>query len=144
MSENNLIYVLYGSSNTGKTASLRLLAKKLEQITIPSITIPNKDDFVVTFILKNKKIGIITGGDDRGAIESGLTQINNNRRCDIIFCASRTKGQTTDFLNETFKKEELRWITNMYVYGNNDEQAFLCNQSVSDFLYNSLLLELAV
>lgn len=55
MSENNLIYVLYGSSNTGKTTSLRLLAKKLEQITIPSITIPNKDDFAVTFILKNKK-----------------------------------------------------------------------------------------
>lgn len=144
MSENNLICVLYGSSNTGKTISLRLLAKKLEQITIASITIPNEDDFAVTFILKNKKIGIITGGDDRGAIESGLTQINNNHRCDIIFCASRTKGQTTDFLNETFKKEELRWITNMYVYGNNDEQAFLCNQSVSDFLYNSLLLELAV
>ena len=144
MSENNLICVLYGSSNTGKTTSLRLLAKKLEQITIPSITIPNKDDFVVTFILKNKKIGIITGGDDRGAIESGLTQINNNRRCDIIFCASRTKGQTTNFLNKTFKNEELRWITNMYIYGNNDEQAFLCNQSVSDFLYNSLLLELAV
>ncbi|MCD9525544.1 ATP-binding protein [Photobacterium carnosum] len=144
MSENNLICVLYGSSNTGKTTSLRLLAKKLEQITIPSITIPSEDDFAVTFILKNKKIGIITGGDDRGAIESGLTQINNNRHCDIIFCASRTKGQTTDFLNKTFKNEELRWITNMYVYGNNDEQAFLCNQSVSDFLYNSLLLELAV
>ncbi|KJG19946.1 hypothetical protein UB37_16065 [Photobacterium iliopiscarium] len=144
MSKNNLICVLYGNSNTGKTTSLRLLAKKLEQITIPSITIPNKDDFVVTFILKNKKIGIITGGDDRGAIESGLTQINNNRRCDIIFCASRTKGQTTNFLNKTFKNEELRWITNMYIYGNNDEQAFLCNQSVSDFLYNSLLLELAV
>lgn len=39
MSENNLICVLYGSSNTGKTTSLRLLAKKLEQITIASITI---------------------------------------------------------------------------------------------------------
>lgn len=54
MSENNLICVLYGSSNTGKTTSLRLLAKKLEQITIASITIPNEDDFAVTFILKNR------------------------------------------------------------------------------------------
>ncbi|WP_139123450.1 hypothetical protein [Aliivibrio fischeri] len=142
MRETQLVYALYGASNTGKTTSLKYLTKKLEEVAIPCYHTPIDDDFCVSFIIKGMKVGIISGGDNRQIIESGLEKINDGKNCDIIFCAARTRGQTTHYLMDIFKKNELRWVANMHVTNKCDKEIDLCCLSVSDFLYKTLLLEI--
>ncbi|EPJ2732818.1 ATP-binding protein [Vibrio parahaemolyticus] len=142
MRQEQLVYALYGASNTGKTTTLRLLAKKLETVALTKDEIPTSGDFVAMFELKGSNIAIVSAGDNKHVIKKGLEALGKISRYDILFCASRTRGQTTHFLTNTFKKQQLRWVTNMYIYGKSKEQANLCNESMSEFLFNSLLLEL--
>jgi hypothetical protein len=88
-------------------------------------------------------VAIISAGDNEFEIRSGLEKLSEKGDFDILFCASRTRGQTTHFLKDTFKGQELRWVDNMCVYDTNDEQKQLCNQLVANFLFSSLLLELS-
>ncbi|EKO3559053.1 hypothetical protein P0F15_003282 [Vibrio metschnikovii] len=140
--EHKLIYALYSAENTGKTTTLRLLAKKLAEISNFSRSIPESGDFTSIFNVKGMKVAITSAGDDEDGIRSSLEELSEDSDFDILFCASRTKGQTVNYLIERFKDHELRWVDNMYVHCENENQAQLCNEIVADFLFRSLLLEL--
>ncbi|WP_375320649.1 hypothetical protein [Aliivibrio logei] len=142
MKEQQLIYALYGAGNTGKTTTLRLLAQKLDTVAITRDEIPDSGDFTAIYEMKGVKIAIITAGDNEHEIKKGLEALGKRSQYDILVCAARTRGQTTKYLTNIFQEQELRWVTNMYIYGDCSKQTSLCNQSMSDFLFNSLLLEL--
>ncbi|EHR4996375.1 hypothetical protein ACOIXD_004507 [Vibrio parahaemolyticus] len=142
MNNQQLAYVLYGASNTGKTSALRFFAQKLDQIsTLVAGGIEPDYDFSVVFELKGKRIGVITAGDDEASMVEGFELIDKHN-CEIVFCASRTKGQTTDFLYTRYQEEQFRWVSNMFIYNVEQQQINKCKESVANFMYESLLVEL--
>lgn len=142
MKNNQLLYVLYGAENTGKTSTLRYLAQKLDKVaTLTSGRIECESDFSVTFKIKEKIVSIVTPGDNAEIIKEHLG-LNDVPSSNIIICASRTRGQTTDFLWANYTEEQLRWVNKMYVYLDDEKHINACNRSVAHFLFESLLLEL--
>ncbi|MGJ8646613.1 MAG: hypothetical protein ACSHXJ_06925 [Marinomonas colpomeniae] len=142
MNIHKIIYVLYGAENTGKTSTLRRLAKLFALVSEYEGDLHEEKDFCVTFMIKGRKVAVISGGDDANAISTGIEQVEDDSECDFIFCASRTKGQTTDFLHNEYSKEELRWVHQLSVYFENGEQHELTNIAISDFLYQSFISEI--
>lgn len=142
MKKDKIIYVLSGAGNTGKTSTLRKLANKFSLISEHKGDLKESEDFHITFLIKGKKVAIISGGDDMELISSGIAKVDEGSECDFIFCASRTRGQTTDFLNEKYSKEQLRWVDQLSVYFGDDEQHNLANIAISDFLYHSFISEI--
>ncbi|PSU86705.1 hypothetical protein C0W42_19650 [Photobacterium kishitanii] len=142
MRNNQLIYALYGAGNTGKTTILRLLGKKLEEVAISSCEIPEKGDFSTIFDIKGMRVAITSAGDNEYEIRTGLEKLDECGPFDILFCASRTRGQTKHYLMKIFKDQNLRWVDNMYVSNSNESHVQLCNEAVASFLFNSLLIEL--
>ncbi|EHR0574989.1 hypothetical protein KS872_004804 [Vibrio parahaemolyticus] len=142
MRDNQLIYALYGAGNTGKTTTLRLLGKKLEEVSSPSCAIPEEGDFSTMFDIKGVRVAITSAGDNEHEIRTGLEKLNEYGSFDILFCASRTRGQTTHYLMDIFSDQNLRWVDNMYVSDKNESHVQLCNEAVASFLFSSLLTEL--
>ena len=136
--------VLYGSSNSGKTSTLRIFAQKLSliaQVYNPKdlLCLEGNKDFSISFSLNDKRVFIYSAGDDRRSIEDCLAQASSGPSTDFVFCASRTRGQTTDFLHSNIDKSELRWIRQLTISGARQRQ--LANDSTAEFLYKLLLLE---
>ncbi|ELE2043843.1 hypothetical protein RDG78_004535 [Vibrio vulnificus] len=142
MRNNQLIYALYGAGNTGKTTTLRLLGKKLEEVAISSCAILEKGDFSTIFDIRGVRVAITSAGDNEHEIRTGLEKLNEHGPFDILFCAARTRGQTTHYLMDIFKEQDLRWVDNMYVSNSNELHVQLCNEAVANFLFSSLLIEL--
>ena len=140
-----LFNVLYGSKNSGKTSTLRLLAQKLSlvaQVHHPKdlLGLEGTGDFFISFYLNNKRIFIASAGDDSCSVEECLVRARSDKSTAFVFCASRTKGQTTNFLHSNVAKSELRWVRQLTISG--DRQRQLANESMADFLYKLLLLEI--
>lgn len=89
--------------NRGKTKTLRELALQLmskypnfnsiepDLIKIESI---HDHDFRIVIEIKGKIIGIDTQGDPNTKLEERLEGLASIYQCDIIFCATRTRGKT--------------------------------------------------
>ncbi len=95
------LYALQGTYDSGKTEKL----KNIYQILIekyPSIIVSMKKGNVdLKIVLKNVNgmtIGIETQGDPNSRLEHSLNYFKN-LKCDIIFCACRTRGMTVDWIN---------------------------------------------
>ena len=134
--------VLYGAGDSGKTSTLRILAHKLSliaQVTDPSdlLKLEGKGDFIISFYLKNKMILIASAGDTRKELEPCIELACKS---DFVFCASRTKGQTRDFLHSYIQGSESRWIRQLTISG--DREQSLANDSTAEFLYRLLLLDI--
>lgn len=119
------IIALFGSSGRGKTTVLKHFIQ----------TLKNHSDFlfkeyvdkfegthtdvIALFLYKPNKvlIGISTAGDVRRIIKERVEDcLIKDHQCDIIFTASRTKGETCDELNRLAKKYKysLIWIEKLY------------------------------
>ncbi len=55
--------------------------------------------------LGGKKIGITSRGDDKSVLKDDFSLLGE---CDLYVCASRTKGQTKEYLTEKFG-DEIIW-----------------------------------
>lgn len=96
---NKRIITLQGKSKTGKTTTIRKLIEKIEnQYTVTELF--NGEDRVISADIKGKKLGITSCGDTKSALENDFAMMGD---CDLYVCASRTKGDTIDFLNEQTK-----------------------------------------
>lgn len=95
------IFAIRNRSNTGKTETLRELALLLlhsypqHKVVFSSPPqVPQRGDFRLIIRINGKVIAVESQGDPNTGIASRLTDIALNQKADIIFCSTRTKGDT--------------------------------------------------
>jgi hypothetical protein len=105
---------LYGTSNVGKSQTIRFVYEKLcnenflileefEQI------IPTEGDICVVIIINGKLIGIESQGDPNSRIFISLPKFVKIK-CDIILCATRTRGATVKEVEKLSSDYEIKWV----------------------------------
>lgn len=103
LEENNTmkIIALRGKGNVGKTSTIR----NLHDIMLNDGFIQEPDGFggrtdIYDILVKNDVlIGITSSGDTEDVLNSRL-EMFNERGCEIVICACRTRGGTNDILDE--------------------------------------------
>lgn len=129
---NNNVIALSGISNTGKTLCLQYLIDKLKMNKIlycyernmnyfdvllkngvPVLNLYNGyKDFIIAFEIDNKKVGVITYGDNIISLDDSFYELEQ-LNCDVIICACHPHGKTIEFLKEITKDGNLiihnRW-----------------------------------
>lgn len=101
---NPKIIGLWGKGSRGKTHTLNLVAVLLKNrgATIIQGEVPanfSKDGiYIVEY--HNKKIGIVTYGDDGKTLSKAFGNIEND--CDLYICATRTKDSSVEFARKEF------------------------------------------
>lgn len=99
------IIALWGKESRGKTHTLNLVAALLKlnrcAIIIRDETpadLSNDSIYIVEY--HNKKIGIVTYGDDGNTLSKAFGDIEND--CDLYICATRTKDSSVEFARNEF------------------------------------------
>ena len=102
---NPKIIGLWGKGSRGKTHTLNLVATLLKlnrSATIIQGQIPidlSKDSkYIIEY--HNKKIGMVTYGDDGKTLSKAFGDIEND--CDLYICATRTKDSSVEFARKEF------------------------------------------
>lgn len=95
------ILALWHVGDKGKTETLREFAKILlsmypnfRPIFPMPTTISATSDFRLVVEINGKIVGIESQGDPNTDLENRLIDLADNFQCEIILCASRTKGET--------------------------------------------------
>ncbi|WP_421853380.1 hypothetical protein [Marinomonas sp.] len=129
------VFVLYGTSNSGKTSTLNELIEILrvssDEIILDD-NIDNNDHRFVCFA-NGKYVGVSTQGDCGTQVQEHLDVIE--KHCNIIFCATRTRGITCAHVVERFG-DKLTWIQNLTMY-NHKKDAF-SNKDFVDARYSQI------
>ena len=97
------VIALFGKGGIGKTTTLNLLNNLIN----PDNPITDGKDHRRTFTYKGKTISITTPGDNETEVKKNIQYVQD-KNCDILVTASRTKGYGKDCL-EKFSKN-IRWI----------------------------------
>lgn len=97
----NRLIILKGASNVGKTSTLDSLIRKLLAKGAHLIH-PERRTDITSFVIcefEGHRVGIITFGDPSSEPDvEGCLQQCIEQKCDIIFAASRTRGNVYDIL----------------------------------------------
>ncbi|MCW4451159.1 hypothetical protein OK344_02945 [Kaistella sp. BT6-1-3] len=138
------IYALYGRGEIGKTSTIKevykLLIKKFgNKIIVETDTniFYEKGDIRVTVKINGKLIGIESQGDPDSRLKTSLN-IFVEMNCDIILCATRTRGTTVDFVKLLEPEYKIDWIKKPD-FGNEDEQK---NKELAEDIFNKIVAEL--
>jgi len=110
------IFGLYGTSNVGKSETIKNVYRKLTE-KYPNFIfqkdfkqiIADEGDICVIIIINGKIIGIESQGDPNSRIFISLP-IFVKFNCDIILCATRTRGATVEEVEKLKSAYELKWI----------------------------------
>jgi len=126
---NNLktIIAIWHSGEKGKTETVRDIAQNLMRFypTFKSIY-PNpakvhpKYDFRLVIKINGKIIGIESQGDPKTNLEKRLEELVNKYNCDIIYCTTRTRGETVKAVENvavTFGYDQI-WTSTYQTTGN--------------------------
>lgn len=111
------IYAVYGAANKGKTTTLGMIRKNLKE-KYPSFTerIRYEEDWgdfsVILDNINGKKIGIESEGETENLVESLKYFISE--KCDIIFCASRTRGFSMNCIKSYENGNDVEYIKKEY------------------------------
>lgn len=95
---------LWGKGSRGKTHTLNLVVVLLKNrgATIVqgeiSTDLSKDSKYIVEY--HNKKIGIVTYGDDGKTLSKAFGDIEND--CDLYICATRTKDSSVEFARKEF------------------------------------------
>ncbi len=96
------IIALKGLERSGKTTSIRMaydmLINRFSSIKIIYVK-PYKKDITAVLSINNIVIGIESQGDPNSRLKNSLERFSNEYRCNIILCATRTKGETILIVN---------------------------------------------
>lgn len=99
------IIALWGKESRGKTHTLNLVATllklnrgaRIKQGQVPEDL--SKDcNYIVEY--RDKKIGIVTYGDDGKTLSKAFGDIEND--CDLYICATRTKDSSVEFVRSGY------------------------------------------
>ena len=111
---------VWGSSNYGKTSSIIEFDNILNRhyanniVSIHSFGVP-PDDILRIYKIGNITVGIESQGDPNSRQKSSLSLFGKNN-CDIIICASRTRGDTVANVDNFCRRNgyDCFWISTLY------------------------------
>lgn len=133
---------VWGSANYGKTSAIiefdRILnanyASNIQQIR----SLGNSpDDIQRIYRIGKLTIGIESQGDPNSRQKTSLTLFGKNK-CDIIFCASRSKGGTVANVDNFCKRNgyDCFWISTLYSPKIYNKSGMKINQRNGENLFN--------
>ena len=101
------ILAVWGTANTGKSETLRALARLLlhtygnRGFVFPEQHpfVPDTGDFRLVIEVDGLIVAIESQGDPKSGLPEKLDDLVNNHHADVIFCATRTYGETADAVN---------------------------------------------
>ena len=92
--------VIYGKASVGKTETLKNLIALIKRNGYKIHKEEDRgDDRVIVAEVRGKKVGITSRGDSMDILADDFEWMGE---CDLYVCASRTKGQTVEFLKKNF------------------------------------------
>jgi hypothetical protein len=111
------IIAIFGASNQGKSSSIKEIVNRFN-IIFPTAIIDYKitgTDILVIIRIGKVKIGVESHGDPGSRLESSL-QLFVKEKCDIIVCATRTRGATVELVNNMFSIHhyDVIWTSNYF------------------------------
>jgi hypothetical protein len=109
------IFAICGLSNSGKSTTIRLVYDSLlstYKIPEQKNTILRKDVYIILSI-NGVKIGIASKGDPSTELAKRLSALKN-AGCQLIICATRTRGETVDAVGN-LKPYEVHWFEKVRV-----------------------------
>lgn len=109
------IIAIRGHANNGKSATIRNITTLLE--ILPGATIQRliiHTDIKVIISIGKIVIGIESQGDPGSRLEESVNDFAANYKCNIIICATRTKGETIEIVENVADNYDYRiiWVTN--------------------------------
>ena len=120
------VIALRGCSNIGKSNTI----KKSYELLSTKYPNAGKDheisdvDIRVILTIHGVKVGIESQGDPGGRLAKSL-RLFVNFGCKVIVCATRTRGQTVDAVNELESSYEILWIEQISVKISDQESSNL-------------------
>ena len=116
--------VLWGKANRGKTQTLNLVISKLcynfgASVLTGTISTNKISDNCVVLAYADKRIGIITNGDNAYVLAESFNKLPND--CDLYICASRTKGSSCNFIKKNHMTSEVVWVEKYGITAENCE-----------------------
>src|SRR5580693_7524427 len=97
------VIAISGASNQGKSASIKEIVQRIT-LRFPSAFVDykiNTADVKAIIQIGHVKIGIESQGDPGSRLGASLQEFIKEG-CDIIVCATRTRGETVELVNEMF------------------------------------------
>lgn len=105
------VIAVWGAADVGKSATIKktydLLKAKFKTATIDDIFVGV--DIKVVITINGTKIGIESQGDPGGRLERSLSSFVKIG-CQVIICATRTRGQTVKAVEKLEPKYEVLWL----------------------------------
>lgn len=119
------IIALWGTSNRGKSAIINKVYKKVKtkypEAIINEIVIGI--DIKVVIEIDNKKVGIESQGDPSSRLPDSIKYFVEIG-CDVIICATRTRGMTVDAVNAQKGRYEISWLKQDYIAKNSEFDSY--------------------
>lgn len=144
------VLTLCGKSNVGKSTTLRLLIETLDNtdgfnvdVTCNSKTITKpisayNGDLRCLCIYKKYLIGITTRGDRDDILQNEFDVLNREHKCDLIICASHTKGKTLLLAEKMSHGDDFVVHSKWYVQPKNKNKENKINKCQVDFLIEEI------
>jgi hypothetical protein len=108
---------LRGRADSGKTYTI----SKVYELLKAKYPAFKEEDFKITvdirviLIINGFRIGIESQGDPDSRLENSLN-LFIKKKCDVIVCATRTRGQTVEAVEKLSKFDyEIKWLEQNYV-----------------------------
>ena len=134
------ILCVFGPANTGKTSTIRRVDEMLQSYGAKVVReLFEENDFAREYIFRKHKIGILSLGDPGSSQTEHLEQLANDD-CEIIVCASRSKGTTCDAVSIIAKRNYDRyWISPLYEYDHKHPLAVDMHELNAEFIIKAIL-----
>ncbi|WP_213946974.1 hypothetical protein [Luteibacter sp. dw_328] len=143
----NKIVVLQGAGNRGKSTTLKIVYEHLlnkfsllaeERVTSGGRAMYRLDvrsDVRAIFSVNGKYVGIESQGDPNSRLRDSL-DFFQRKRCDLIICATRTRGDTTDIVRALDPPYSIEWVAKSVAVG--DASQHQCNSRDAATIISSI------
>ena len=131
------VIAISGASNQGKSASIKEIVQRIT-LRFPSAFVDykiNTADVKAIIQIGHVKIGIESQGDPGSRLGASLQEFIKEG-CDIIVCATRTRGETVELVNEMFAKYhyDIIWTSNYFSNEKYDPNNPIINHFFADHM----------
>jgi hypothetical protein len=131
------VFALQGTGNSGKSTTLvslyNAVCSKYPAATVQQVHIGTADIAVIISGVNGLVIGIESQGDPGSRLQNTLSTFAA-AKCDVIFCACRTRGMTVGWVNALSPQYNIHfvqqnWASNNYATVNSATAATLMQRA---------------